>query len=73
VKMRVKKPLTKKHKLLISVAKTKNYLTFNGETLSWKQWAKKLGITYGAFKYRVLNKWPLEKICSKIKWERNIT
>lgn len=37
-------------------------ITFNGKTMSMKQWAKHIGITYGTLveRIRVLN-WPIEK------------
>lgn len=40
------------------------FLTHNGNTLTQAQWAKKLGISSSAIKYRIKKQWPIEKIFS---------
>jgi hypothetical protein len=37
-------------------------LTFNGETMSMKQWARKLGIPYYRVQYRLRQGYPIEKV-----------
>lgn len=44
---------------------TKNYITFNNETLSISVWAKKLGLAYGTINARIRRGWSIEDALTK--------
>lgn len=44
---------------------TSNFITYNGETLTEKQWAKKLNISYGTIRYNLSRGKTLEDIINK--------
>ena len=41
--------------------RTNRMITFNGETLTWTQWNKKLGFKRGVLEYRLKKGWSIEK------------
>jgi predicted adenine nucleotide alpha hydrolase (AANH) superfamily ATPase len=43
-------------------------ITFNGETLTISQWAKKLGLSKTAILWRLKEGWPLEQVLSEEDW-----
>lgn len=43
-------------------------LTFNGETLTVSQWARKLGFSRATIPWRIKQGWPLEQVLSNEDW-----
>jgi hypothetical protein len=48
------------------------FLSYNGETLTIKQWAEKLGICYGTLQWRYQKGWKVEQILSQENHKTNI-
>jgi len=46
----------------------KNFLTFNGETLSVAQWSRKLGLSKTVIPWRIKQGWPLQQVLSNEDW-----
>lgn len=51
--------------------KTSQWLTFNGETLSYGEWSKRLGLSREALRYRLKSGWPLERALRQVNF-RNL-
>lgn len=51
--------------------KTSQWLTFNGETLSYSEWSKRLGLSREALRYRLKSGWPLERALRPVNF-RNL-
>ena len=51
--------------------KTSQWLTYNGETLSYGEWAKRIGLSREALRYRLKSGWPLERALRPVNF-RNL-
>ena len=51
--------------------KTSQWLTFKGETLSYGEWSKRLGMSREALRYRLKSGWPLERALRPVNF-RNL-
>ena len=46
----------------------KNFLTFNGETLSVAAWSRKLGLAKTTIPWRIKEGWPMDQVLSNDDW-----